>query len=164
MRVMFGLVTLIQHAYQIYHEVAQARRANSLLEHFDNFWNYNDAVWLTLCPFVVIFSMPKELMISSGLLCTMSAFATFSMLIKVMDWMRIFSFTSFYIFLILQTLKRISAFLLLVILSLLIFGIPLVMLDMNRIILNEGEAIPEVSSFWLPNILINQYLLALGEF
>ena len=86
------------------------------------------------------------------------------MLIKVLDWMRIFDMTSFYIYLIMQTIKRISAFMLLMVVSLLIFGIPMVMLNINRTINDQDEVINGVSKFWLPNILLNQYLLALGEF
>ena len=52
---------------------------------------------------------------------------------------------------------------LIMVVSLLTFGIPMVMLSMNRSD-EEAELIDEVSSFWLPNIMINQYLLSLGEF
>ena len=81
-----------------------------------------------------------------------------------MDWMRIFTDTSFYIYLIIQTIKRISSFMLLMFLSLLSFGVPMVLLNINRMVNDQSEVINGVSSFWLPNILINQYLLALGEF
>ena len=155
-RILLGLMALALQAYQLYHEIAQARRSSRLMEHFDNFWNYNDAVWLTLCPTVILLSMPTELPINSGALTTISAFATFSMLIKVMDWMRIFNYTSFYIYLIVQTMRRISPFLLLMIISFFIFGIPMVMLDLNRVNNSETEVIPAVSAtFWLPNMLIN---------
>ena len=52
---------------------------------------------------------------------------------------------------------------LLIVISLLIFGIPMVMLNLNRTD-DENEVIDDVSPFWLPNIMLNQYLLALGEF
>ena len=81
-----------------------------------------------------------------------------------MDWLRIFSFTSFYIYLIQQTIKRIAAFLLLMLISLMTFGIPMVMLNMNRLINGDEQVIKSISNFWVPNMLINQYLLALGEF
>ena len=53
---------------------------------------------------------------------------------------------------------------LLMVISLMIFGIPMVMLNLNRSINGEEEVIQGVSSFWLPNVVLNQYLLALGEF
>ena len=80
-----------------------------------------------------------------------------------MDWMRIFSPTSFYIYLIQETIKRIAAFMLLMVVSLLIFGIPMIMLNLNRTD-EKTELIEVIWPFWLPNIIINQYLLALGEF
>ena len=45
-----------------------------------------------------------------------------------------------------------------------IFGIPMVMLNINRTINGEDQVIHEVSKFWMPNMVLNQYLLALGEF
>ena len=140
------------------------KQAESLKEHFMSFWNYNDAMWLTFCPTIVLLSIPSKTPIDIEVLTTMSAFATFSMQVKVMDWMRIFSHTSFYVYLIQETIKRIAAFMMLMVISLMIFGIPMVMLNMNRTIDGEDEVIPEVSKFWMPNMVLNQYLLALGEF
>ena len=53
---------------------------------------------------------------------------------------------------------------LLMVVSLLIFGIPMVMLNINRTSYLDEEFIASVSPFWLVNIMINQYLLSLGEF
>ena len=53
---------------------------------------------------------------------------------------------------------------LIVVISLLTFGIPMIMLNMERKVHEEREVIESVSPFWLPNIMLNQYLLALGDF
>ena len=53
---------------------------------------------------------------------------------------------------------------LLLIISLLIFGVPMVMLNINRQMKGEQEIINSPSLFWLPNIILYQYELALGEF
>ena len=92
----------------------------------------------------------------------MAAFATFSMFVKVFDWMRLFDQTSFYIQLIQQTAKDIAVFLGLLFISLLMFGIPMVMLNSSRT--DELALVDQKFSFWIPNMLINQYLLLLGEF
>ena len=42
------------------------------------------------------------------------------------------------------------------------FGIPMVMLNSSRT--DEIALVDQKFSFWIPNMLINQYLLALGEF
>ena len=72
-----------------------------------------------------------------------------------MDWMRLFDQTSFYILLIGQTLKDIFAFLILIVMSLLMFGFPMIMLNINRS--EENLVVDETFSFWLPNMLLNQY-------
>ena len=96
------------------------------------------------------------------ILVLLSSFATLSILVKAMDWMRLFDQTSFYILLIGQTLNDVFAFLILIIMSLLMFGFPMIMLNMNRS--EENLVVEENFSFWLPNMLLNQYELALGEF
>ena len=46
-----------------------------------------------------------------------------------------------------------------------LFGVPMMMLNLNRITDEEDNSVVEsVFGFWLPNMIVNQYLLALGEF
>ena len=132
------------------------------MDHFKSIWNVNDLIWLTLCPVVVVTSIPSQTWIDIDNLASMSAFATFSMFVKVLDWMRLFNQTSFYIHLIKQTAKDIAAFLGLLFISLMMFGIPMIMLNNSRT--DELALVDQKFSFWIPNMLINQYLLALGEF
>ena len=77
-------------AHQIYEEFIQIRESLSLANHFKNVWNINDAIWKPLCPVIVLISMPSHTWIDIENLATISAFATFSMLVKVLDWMRLF--------------------------------------------------------------------------
>ena len=76
--------------HQIYHEVIQFSASKGLKDHFTSFWNQNDAIWLTLCPVIVVASIPSETWIGMNNLASMAAFATFSMFVKVLDWMRLF--------------------------------------------------------------------------
>ena len=89
-RAIFALITLGPLAYQIYHEHVQIRESTSLMNHFKSIWNVNDAIWLTLCPVIVLMSIPSRTWIDIDKLASMSAFATFSMFVKVFDWMRLF--------------------------------------------------------------------------
>ena len=83
-------------------------------------------------------------------------------MIKVFDWLRLFEGTAFYILLVQETLKDVQSFMILLIAALMMFGMPMVMLNLNRA---EGdEIVNETFSFWGLNLLLNQYLLALGEF
>ena len=61
-----------------------------------------------------------------------------------------------------QTTKDIAAFLGLLFISLMMFGIPMTMLNSSRT--DDLALIEQRFSFWIPNMLINQYLLILGEF
>ena len=67
-----------------------------------------------------------------------------------------------YIHLIKQTGKDIAAFLGLLFVSLMMFGVPMIMLNSSRT--DELALVDSTFNFWVPNMLLNQYLLALGEF
>ena len=114
-------------------------------------WNLNDMIRLTLCPLIVICSIPNDPLISLETLRILAAIATFSMILKMYDWMRLFEATSFYILLIEVTIKDISGFLMLLCLALTMFGVPMIMLDLNR----SNKVVEEEFSFWLSNLLIN---------
>ena len=61
-----------------------------------------------------------------------------------------------------QTARDIAAFLGLLFISLMMFGVPMIMLNNSRT--EETALVDHKFSFWIPNMIINQYLLALGEF
>ena len=62
----------------------------------------------------------------------MAAFATCAIFIKLYDWLRLFENTAFYVLLVKLTMKDILPFMILLFVSLLIFGIPMSMLSLNR--------------------------------
>ena len=91
-----------------------------------------------------------------------AAFASCLILLKLFDWLRLFERTAFYVLLIRDTLDDIRYFMVLILDMLMIFGIPLVMLDANS---NEDkQLIDSAFNFWLLDLVFNQYLLSLGEF
>ena len=92
----------------------------------------------------------------------MAAFSSCSLMIKFYDWLRLFESTSFFILLIERTLNDILYFMILFTVAILAFGLPMSMLDLNRA---EGsELIQSSYGFWLFDLILNQYLLSLGEF
>lgn len=161
-RAIFGLITLAFLSHQVYNEVVQYCGSAGFFDHFNTIWNFNDLFWQTTCPFIVLVSIPSQRLIETEVLITLSSFATFGIMIKGLDWMRLFDKTSFYILLIMQTINDISAFILLIVMSLMMFGIPMNMLNLNRD--EDNKVVDDPFSYWLPNIMINQWLLALGEF
>ena len=62
----------------------------------------------------------------------MSALVSFSMMIKLFDWMRLFSKTAHYIILIKETLRDSWSFLIILIANLMLFGVPMHIIDFNR--------------------------------
>lgn len=81
---------------------------------------------------------------------------------KIYDWLNLFETTSFYVKLVELTISGIFEFMILFIVALITFGVPLSMLD-----LNSGENSKLINSFggyWFLDAIINQYLLALGDF
>ena len=56
----------------------------------------------------------------------------------------------------------ITSFLILLVTTLMMFGVPIVLLDMNSKV--DKQVIDNALGFWAFDILFNQYLLALGEF
>ena len=89
-RTIFGLITMALQMHQIYHEAVQLRASKGFTDHFSSIWNANDAILLTLCPVIIITSIPSETWIDISNLGSLAAFATFSMFVKVFDWMRLF--------------------------------------------------------------------------
>lgn len=81
----------------------------------------------------------------------------------MLDFLRLFGETSFYIKLIFETVRDIQNFMIIFIVSLMMFGTPMYMLQLNR---NDDNAVVEsvFGNFWPMNAFYNQYMLSLGEF
>ena len=62
----------------------------------------------------------------------MSALVSFSMMMKLFDWMRLFKKTAHYITLIKETLRDSWSFLIILIANLMLFGVPMHIIDFNR--------------------------------
>ena len=82
----------------------------------------------------------------------------------IVDWLRLFDVTSFYVTLIIQTILDMKYFLLILAVMVIYFGSTMYMLQLN-VITSDGTDIVEqrFDNFMLDSVL-NQYLLMLGEF
>ena len=92
-----------------------------------------DVVGLTLNLVFNLDTMAERDDISVENLRIIAALASCSLFIKLYDWLRLFKDTSFYVLLVKLTIKDITAFIILFVVSLLIFGIPMSMLSLNRV-------------------------------
>lgn len=79
------------------------------------------------------------------------------------DWLRLFDKTSFFIKLIGETLVDILPFMILLVTSLMMFGVPVAMLNLNRAE-GDNDIVSTIFGFWIFDLLANQYFLSLGEF
>ena len=97
-----------------------------------NIWNLFDLTGLSLTGCIVAQTIFGLSYISMDKLRIMGAFACFSLLIKVYDWLRLFQPTAYLILLVGRILHDVRWFMLLFVVAMLIFGIPLSMLNLNR--------------------------------
>ena len=121
-------------------------------------------IGLLLTLFVIVCGVNEpDFLLEKESLRVVAAFASLCILLKTFDWLRLFEGTAFYIQLVQETLADIAAFMILLIFSLFIFGTPMGFLTLNSIGA-ENEVVTSVFGGWLPDLIFNQYLLALGEF
>ena len=93
----------------------------------------------------------------------MAAITIFFVLLKVYDWLRLFEITAFFVLLVSSTLIDVLPFLILLAVALSMFSIPMTFLNFNNLD-EETLLVSPYMGFYLVDGLINQYLLALGEF
>lgn len=178
--VSLGSFNLILWASQVFSEVLQLIGMEHKISYLMSVWNWVYIFGLTSVFLIIIITMGTELslqpetyilgslfsfashMIDLETLRVMAAVASFCLLAEFFDWLRLFEQTAFYITLVIETLNDIRAFIILIIASLMLFGVPMVMLDLNR---DDGNLnIEPIFGSWSANMFLNQYFLALGEF
>lgn len=83
-----------------------------------------------------------------------AAMATFCLWCKVLDWCKLFGPTSFFVRLILETISDIKYFMIIFVVALMMFGMPMYILQLNRT--DDNAIVSEVfGNFWLLNAFYN---------
>ena len=100
-------------------------------EYFISFWNVIDMLGLLFTFVVVLATAIASDAALFQALRVIAAFASCFTLLKLFDWLRLFEETAFYVLLAGVTLHDIRYFLLLLATTLMMFGVPLVMLDQS---------------------------------
>ena len=125
--------SLLFIGYQLFQELVAFKGAESISGHFSSWWKFNDALWMPLSPLIVFAATTGEVLwIPRETLVTLSAVVAFSMMIKLLYWLKLFKSTGLAITLIGETLKDSWAFLLILASALIMFGVPLSIIDFNR--------------------------------
>ena len=78
--------------------------------------------------------------------------------LKVLDWLRVFPTTSFYISLIIETVVDIRPFLVIMGIWYMMFGTAFYLLSFNRS--EENALVPDISPIWLFDAFQTQYELS----
>ena len=121
-------------------------------EHFRSMWNYVDLLTLVLTIVVVTQSFPALSFISVSNLRAFASFASFLLIVKLYDWLRLFENTASYVLLTEETVADIRHFMILVVFSLMMFGVPLVVLDLSR---SEATTIVEAPfNMWFVDMMV----------
>ena len=95
-------------------------------------------------------------------LVMIAAFTSLTLIIKLADWLRLFESTAFYVQLIVQTLSDITAFLILFGFAILLFTIPISLLNLSRT--EDASLVTPITNNTIIDGLFNQYMMSLGEF
>lgn len=157
-----ALIVLALLGNQLRLESYQIKALENKLDYFKGLWNMIDFTSLSFTLIIVLASIPKNTILPLEFLRPMAAIASCTLLIKVFDWLRLFEKTAFYILLVEETMRDVSSFLILLLTALMMFGVPMIMLNLNRV--DQNSIVDDPFGFWVLNMLLNQYLLALGEF
>ena len=119
-------------------------------------------VSLSFTLIIVLSSIFGHALLPLSFLRPVASIASMTLMFKVFDWLRLFEKTAFYYLLLEETMHDIDSFLILLMTALMMFGVPMVMLNLNRT--GDNAVLDEPFGFWGLNMFFNQYLLALGEF
>ena len=139
---------------------------NDPKEYWYSPYNWNDLFQYVGTVFIVLVHMFSTSEIDLTLERNLCAFIMISQGAKmVLDWLRLFDNTSFYVTLILKTIRDIGYIAVIIFIILVYIGSAMYMLQLNSDQSNEEAAIitPIFNSFVVDS-MINQYLLMLGEF
>ena len=101
-----------------------------------NFWNIVDLIAIPLTTVLTIHWLSSWILEASWIdtktLRVIAALASLLLISKIFDWLRLFDRTAFYVQLLGSTLNEIKEFILLFVVALLLFGLPLSMLNKTR--------------------------------
>ncbi len=114
--------------YQFKNEMMQIYLAR--FKYFLNFWNTIDSFITFSVAFIVVMSYnPFDDVIEMSDIRVVASLSSCAIMLKVFDWLRLFNKTAFYIQLIEETLRDSYHFLTLILVALLMFGVPMVILN-----------------------------------
>mmetsp|Transcript_30609 Transcript_30609/g.40733 ORF Transcript_30609/g.40733 Transcript_30609/m.40733 type:complete len:111 (+) Transcript_30609:1310-1642(+) len=98
-------------------------------DYFRRVWNYIDMIGLGCVLAFVLVAATDSQWFSPNTLRTLAALGSCFSLLKILDWLRLFENTAFYVLLVQETLVDVRPFMLVLLTTLMMFGAPLLMLN-----------------------------------
>ena len=128
-------------------------------------YNYNDLFQFLATIWIVVSNVSSP---NAPTIIDKRNVATFVLLGQgtkaVLDWLRLFDNTSFYVTLILKTIIDIGYIGMIIIIIFVYIGSALYMLQLNVASTEDADIINPIFGMFLIDTFLNQYLLMLGEF
>lgn len=156
-----GGLTIVLWGYLLRTEILQFMSLEDKKKYLKSVWNLIDVMGFTLTIIIQVHTTFELDWITVKDLRIMASFATMMLLTNVYDWLRLFEPTAFFVQLIARTIYDIRWFMVLLFIAILIFGLPLSMVNLNRD--DTNTVIEETFVWFLFDIIYSQYLLALGQ-
>ena len=116
-------------------------------------WNWVDMMNLSLTLLVIIASFEPFAFLEIETLRAFASIAGCLLMLKVFDWLRLFEPTAEYVLLIQETIMDTGFFMILIFFALLMFGIPLIILNENRG--DENRIVLDLIGIWFFDMLID---------
>ena len=115
------------------------------------------------CTFsVLVLSLVELEAVKPHRLRTLAAIASCLITVKLFEWLKLFSKTSFYVKLVEETLLEIRSFMILLFITLLVFGMPISVMNLNRD--KDSPMVTKHFNVSVVDTMIDQYLMLFGEF
>lgn len=130
--------------------------------HFNKYWNVNDAIYLTFNIIILLTNLTYSMTLDHQRV--IAAFASIFMWLKVLDWLRLFDDTAFFISLIKETMNGIVSFLIIMVVWYMTFGTAFYMINLSRKQGSDGDFISGNYGVWILDAFESQYELGVGEY
>ena len=137
---------------QCFCELRQFKKEKNYLQYITNFWNLNDLSYLFLNMLLLIFHIFDIVPLEQQRY--IASISTVLMCIKIIDWLRLFDKTSFYISLINDTLHSIKSFMVIIFMCYMLFGTCLYIFSLNP---DDYDIMVVHFGFWFFNAFQSAY-------
>lgn len=137
---------------------------STCIGYFSVTYNWVDILYLTANGLLLVCTLPRVTFIEEDTQKVIAAFSLALTWYKLIDWLRLFEITSFFIKLINETLYRVLTFTLIMVIWLMVFGTAFFFLNIARPDSDESLIVDAWPGQWTFNTFITMFELSLAAF